>query len=807
MNEVNNKLFGKTILVVNTGSIKKKFIFQKLKKLGLHIIVLNKEKNWIQPYADGWIIADTYNHEECLKSIRDFLLSNPETKINGAITFWEDDIPLLAKICREFKLLGNPMEAANNTRDKYKMQEAFLKCGLPYIRQKLLKSEKDLIKATQEIGFPGVIKPVFGADSQFVIKVDNPEEARQAYNYVLKNCTAEFDPIFCYNENTFLYQEYIEGQEFSVECYVQHGIPHVVGVHEKTVMELPFFLETGDYIPPRISEEKLQKLIKMAESSLIVLGVRNSLAHVEIKVNGGEPKIIEVASRLGGDYTYNNILDIYSFDLVKVGCEIALGINVSDVPCEPKKFILSRYFIPKNSGIITKIRDLEIIQKNRKVSGYFLSKKVGDEVFVPPDGYENMGWVSVKAESYAEAERTTENIFKKVTIELAPFKSYSSFGKTFRKNRFSSALITKKSLLNKARKIENIRKFREEDLKKLNIGIACNLYEGDDPILRDLTSVGKNIEKTLQERGYKVHFFDFNNLPQVFEDIRKSDVDIIFNVCERINNSSLLEPHSAAILDALQVPYTGSNPLTLALCIDKIRVKKLLSFHDIPTPKWDYAYSMDDYIDKELRYPLIIKPGNTDNSIGITNDSVVTNKSGLKRQMEKIIHGMKSPALVEEYIEGDEYDVTIIGNDEDELRVLPLSRSIFKNMPEGFWHIYPYEAKWFQDYSAYNNIIVQRPPRNISKRLASLITEIALDTYRILDCHDYGRVEIRVDEHNNPYVLELNPNPSINIEDLVPHVAEIAGMNYGEFLETIIKMAIKRYQNNPPYYHLQSTMV
>jgi len=802
-----NFLPNKTLLVVNTGSIKKKFIFQKLKRLGLKIVALNKEKNWAQPYVDRWILADTYNHEESLESIKKFTEENPEIKIDGAVTYWEDDVPLLSKICRVFKLIGNGGEAAVNTRDKYRMQEVLRKCGLPYIKQKLLKSERDLGKALKEIGFPAVIKPVFGAESQFVIKVDNMEEAKQAYAYVLKNCTSEFDPIFKYNENLFIYQEYIEGQEFSIECYVQHGIPHVVGIHEKTVMELPFFLETGDYIPPRVSVEKYQKLEKFAESALIVLGVRNSLAHVEIKINGKEPKVIEVASRLGGDYTYENILDIHSFDLIKASCYIAFGINIEETPEEPKKYILSRYFISKNSGVITKIRDLEHLQKNRKVSGYQLNKKVGDEVFIPPDGYENIGWVCVKGDSYAEVERAIDNIFEKTTIELAPFKSYSSFGKTFRKSRFSSALIAKKDLINKARKIENIRKTSEKDLKKLHIGVACNLYSGNDPILNDLMSVGKNIEKTLCERGYRVTFFDFNDMPKAFSEIRKSDVDIIFNVCERINNSSLLEPHSAAILDALQVPYTGSNPLTLALCIDKIRVKKLLAFHDIPTPKWDYAYSMDDYIDKDLRYPLIVKPGNTDNSIGITNESVVTNKKELKRRMEYVIKEMNRPVLVEEYIEGDEYDVTIIGNDEDELQVLPLSRSIFKNMPKGYWHIYPYQVKWSSDESVYDNIVVQRPPRNVSKKLASLLTEIALDTYRILDCHDYGRVEIRVDEHNNPYVLELNPNPSINIEDLIPHVAEIAGMNYGEFLETIIRMAIQRYKNNPPYYHLQSTMI
>jgi len=231
-----------------------------------------------------------------------------------------------------------------------------------------------------------------------------------------------------------------------------------------------------------------------------------------------------------------------------------------------------------------------------------------------------------------------------------------------------------------------------------------------------------------------------------------------------------------------------------------------LAFHEIPTPRWDYAYTMDDEIDTTLKYPLIVKPGNTDNSIGITNESVVTNEKELERQLDKVINQIGRPALIEEYIEGDEYDVSIIGSDEIDLQVLPLSRSIFKDMPKGYWHIYPFKAKWTQDVVYEKHIKVQCPPK-INKKLESLISEIALDTYNILDCHDYGRVELRVDANGNPYVLELNPNPSINMGDCVPNCAKMVGMDYGDFIEEIIAMAARRYKNKPPYYHLQTNLL
>jgi len=800
-----NHFQGKTILILNSGSLKKRFIFQRLKKLGLTLVCLNLEKNWAAPYVDHWILTDTYNHTDSLEELRSFISDHPKITIEGAITFWENDIPLLAKICNEYKWIGNTFETAILTRDKYKMQEAFLKAGLPAIPGKLIRKKEDLEMAMEEIGFPGILKPVSGSDSQFVVYVNNKEEAEEAYRYILKNCTSDYDSIYKLNRGVFLYQKFIDGHEFSLECFSQHGIPHVVGIHEKTAMHLPFFMETGDYIPPRIEKEEEDALIKFTESALIVLGIRNSLAHVEVKLTDKGPHIIEIASRLGGDYTFKNILEVHDFDLIEAGSEIALGINVTQKPKESKKMIMGKFLIPNQSGVINKISGFEEMKKKSYVVDFSLSKEVGDAVLVPPEGFESVGWVLVEGDSYAEVEKNMEEMLHETSIEVSPFRSYSSIGKTVRKDRFSPALLARSNF--RRNKIEKIQKISRKDQRKLHIGIVSNEYsELDNPVEQELTSVAKMVMSSLSERGYRVSFFDFNHVLRASESLRESDVDIIFNLCERINDSSLLEPHAAALFDILQIPYTGSNPFTLSLCIDKIRVKKLLSYHGIPTPQWDYAYTITERIRDDLDYPLIVKPSNTDNSIGITNDSVVSNKEELKTQISYVIEKLGSPALIEEYIEGDEYDVSIMGSEEGDLEVLPLSRSVFKNLPKGYWHIYPFDAKFSSD-PTYKNIIVQRPPKNIPPKLASLMSEIALDTYSILDCHDYGRVEIRVDKENNPYILELNPNPSINKGNCLPSVAELVGLDYGDFLEKIISLTINRYQHRPPYSHLQTNGV
>jgi len=801
---------GKTILVVNTGSLKKKYILKKLRKLGLTIIILNKEKNWAASYTDHWILADTNDHGRSLEAVESFLASRPTIKIDGVITFWEDDVLLTSKITDKLGLIGIPFKIAKKARNKFLFREFCRENKIKTPQFALLKSYKDLEHVSEKFNFPLVIKPVHGSSSAFVVKVENKDDLANTYNYVKKNISSAAESALS-DGLEILVEEYIDGEEVDVNIILQNGKIKFASIVDNYKTEEPFFVETQWAIPSSLPNKDQQALLEMAEMALEKLGVQNGCIHFEAKVTKDGPVPIEANLRMGGDETYSFTKEAWDMDLIEGVVKIALGIYIKKIknPEIPRRYLISHDFIPEFSGILAKLDIDENVKKNEHLEELHIFKKIGDPILVPPEGYEYLGWVSVSGNNPLDAEDNLKNVLRSIKYEVVKFDPASSMGKTSRPNRFSLAAMNK-DLLKGAAKIEKIKRVSPNEERKLHIGVACNIYQDDQMAVEsDLTTIGKDIEKHLKERGYKITFFDFNNLPKAFNELAKSNVDLVFNVCERINNSSLLEPHAASILDTLQIPYTGSNPFTLSLCIDKIRVKKLLTYHNIPTPKWDYAYSLEDKIDENLKYPLIVKPANSDNSIGITNDSVVTNQKELERQIKKVTEELNQPALIEEYIDGDEYDVSIMGSEEDDLRVLPLSRSVFDKMPEGYWHIYPFDAKW-TDNPAYKSgvgIIVQRPPKNISKNLESLITEIALDTYNILDCHDYGRVEIRVDKNNNPYVLELNPNPSIGINDCVPASAEFIGLNYGDFLEEIIRMTIRRYKNRPPYYHLQKSII
>ena len=231
----------------------------------------------------------------------------------------------------------------------------------------------------------------------------------------------------------------------------------------------------------------------------------------------------------------------------------------------------------------------------------------------------------------------------------------------------------------------------------MKVAILSNLFKERSEykeVEEDLMEVGRAVKRVLEAAGHEALFFDVNE--RTFEELRKSDIDMAFNVCERFNGSSLFEPHIASMLELLDIPYTGSGPLTLATCINKVRVKEILMHHGILTPNYQVFYSRNKKLDPDLKFPLIVKPVCMDNSIGITADAVAKNEEELRSKVSYIIRTYDQPALAEEFIEGKEITVGILGNGRN-ATVLPLSEVVFKNWPEDESKVYSYEAKWIKD--------------------------------------------------------------------------------------------------------------
>jgi len=291
---------------------------------------------------------------------------------------------------------------------------------------------------------------------------------------------------------------------------------------------------------------------------------------------------------------------------------------------------------------------------------------------------------------------------------------------------------------------------------------------------------------------------DSNNDVKIFplsEDsyyqIRAEKPDVVFNLCDDgFRNDYNLEPHVAAMLDILNVPYTGNNYFTIALCQNKARAKDILTYNGILTPKFQVFTSAERKVDQELKYPLIVKPIREDGSVGIRERSVVNNEEQLKEEVNHIVNFYKQEALVEEFIEGKEFTISLIGNRRP--IVLPVGEVDFSGMPEHLPKIVSYRAKWIKQSIAYKNTPTICPA-NIDEKMSKSIEEIARKCYKIFGCRGYARIDFRYEEKEKKlYVLEINPNPDISEELDTAKAAIAAGMTYLDLIKKIIDFAIER---------------
>lgn len=270
--------------------------------------------------------------------------------------------------------------------------------------------------------------------------------------------------------------------------------------------------------------------------------------------------------------------------------------------------------------------------------------------------------------------------------------------------------------------------------------------------------------------------------------------DIVFNIAEGWRGPSR-EAQVPAMLEMLGIPYTGSDPITLGICLDKSRTKEILAYHRIPTPPFAVIDSVDQLSDFSSSLPCIVKPLHEGSSKGIFNSSVVYTNEQLRRQVGRVFFEYEEPAIVEKFLNGREFTIGAIGNGPD-LRILPIVEIRFDSLPDGVNPIYSYEAKWIWD-TLDNPLDVHECPAKIPIKLQREIETICRDTYRVLRCRDWCRIDIRLDEDHRPYVLELNPLPGIlpnpNEHSCFPQAAKAAGMDYVDMINSVLEAAAKRY--------------
>jgi len=251
------------------------------------------------------------------------------------------------------------------------------------------------------------------------------------------------------------------------------------------------------------------------------------------------------------------------------------------------------------------------------------------------------------------------------------------------------------------------------------------------------------------------------------------------------------ESEVPAILDYLNIPYTGSNTFSLALALNKALTKKILKAEDIPTPPFQLFTKGTEELDPALKFPLIVKPNCEGSAKGINISNVVNTKDMLFEKVKEILNLYKQGVLVEEFIEGKELTVGILEN--GKTTILPILEIDFSNCKNSGEYFYSWRMKEYQGNSELGLVPTFHCPARIDKHTEAKVKEIALKTHHAVGCFDISRTDIRLSQDNIPYVLEINPLPGLDPrESNFPIMAYAAGMTYEDLIEAILLSATRR---------------
>jgi len=328
----------------------------------------------------------------------------------------------------------------------------------------------------------------------------------------------------------------------------------------------------------------------------------------------------------------------------------------------------------------------------------------------------------------------------------------------------------------------------------LVVGISYNLKKGipsdveDAEAEYDSYDTIEAISNVFKAQGAKVAALEADS--NFVERLKDAQVDIVFNIAEGTYGRGR-EAHIPSILNFLNIPFTGSDETTLCLSLDKALTIRYLSTFQIDTPAYCVINSCDYKTDFNLKFPLIVKPDYEGSGKGISDLAVVENEEQLNSMIERELQNYKQPILVEEYIEGREFTVGILGNGPEMYVFEPME--ICCLCDKGKNGIYSYNVK--KNYKKY---VEYKCPSSLDRVTAERMKNIAAKIYTALDCRDFSRIDFRLSEDGVIYFIEINPLPGLapGYSDY-PMLAEFCGMDYQTLILSILNSAIKRYGIRP----------
>lgn len=298
------------------------------------------------------------------------------------------------------------------------------------------------------------------------------------------------------------------------------------------------------------------------------------------------------------------------------------------------------------------------------------------------------------------------------------------------------------------------------------------------------------VERALQER-YQVFRIEADE--KAYARLKRLRPHLVFNIAERLYGPNR-ESHIPTVCEILDIPYTGSDPLTLGVCLDKSRAKEILSYYKIANPAF-WIVEAPGVLPSNLKLPAIVKPLFEGSSKGIKDNSLVRTAGELYERVEDVVAVYKQPAIIERFLSGREFTVGVLGNYPHH-EILPIVEIDHSQLPDGAAPIYSYEAKWIWD-TPDKPLEIFRCPAELSPELKRKVETVVTRTCAVLRIRDWCRIDVRLDEKGEPNILEVNPLPGIlpNPEDnsCLPKAARTAGYSYSDLIHRVVEEAAKRY--------------
>lgn len=274
---------------------------------------------------------------------------------------------------------------------------------------------------------------------------------------------------------------------------------------------------------------------------------------------------------------------------------------------------------------------------------------------------------------------------------------------------------------------------------------------------------------------------------KIIEKLKNSNVDIVFNLSTGVRGESR-QSQIPAILEMLGIPYVGSGVLAHAMALDKSVAKQIFRYHNVPTPNFQIFHDGDGKLNPELKFPLIVKPACEGSGFGIHGDSVVYDEEAVYRKVSQLLSQYQPPVLVEEFIEGREFTVGVIGNGSDKT-ILPILEIDFKDIPEEYGRFYSFEVKANLGHKTHYYC-----PAPISSEIESKMKAAVSKAFDALGCRDLARVDVRLKD-DEPYIIEINSLPGLKpIYSDITKMAQAAGMSYDDLIMKIFEEAARRVE-------------